>query len=64
MGEVVNLRMARKRRRRADEEARAEENRARFGRTRAQKRGDDMERDLAQRTLDAHRRDDSGPRDA
>ena len=59
MGEVINLRIARKRRKRADADARAEENRARFGRTGAQKRGEDMERDLARRALDAHKRDDS-----
>lgn len=64
MGEVVNLRMARKRRKRDDDDAQARENRIRFGRTKAQKRGEDMEQDLARRSFDAHKRDEPGPRDA
>lgn len=56
MPEIVNLRMARKRKARADSQARAEENRARFGRTKAQKARDAAERDDAARHVDAHRR--------
>ena len=57
MGEVVNLRIARKRKARQDREAAADQNRITHGLTRA-------ERDLAQKTrkldatrLDRHRRD-------
>jgi hypothetical protein len=57
MAEIVNLRMARKRKTRADSQARAEENRVRFGRTRAQKAREAAARDKAERSLDAHRRD-------
>ncbi|MFE0758932.1 DUF4169 family protein [Inquilinus sp. NPDC058860] len=40
MGEVINLRQARKAKARAGKEAQAQENRARFGRTGAEKRRD------------------------
>ena len=51
-GEVVNLRMARKRRARADKEASAQENRVRHGRTGAQKAADRAERDRQARLQD------------
>ncbi len=59
--EIVNLRKARKARERAEREARAEENRTKHGRTRAER---DMLRarsDLESRRLEGHRlgREDS-----
>lgn len=45
MGDVVNLRMARKRRARADDKALAAQNRVRHGRTGAQKAADRAERE-------------------
>jgi hypothetical protein len=58
MVEIVNLRQERKRKARAVRERAAEENRARFGRSKT-----DVKRETAQRALDdarhdAHRRDD------
>ena len=58
MGDVINLNRARKARDRAAKEARAPENRAKFGRTGAQKAADRVEREKAARDLDgAHRED-------
>ncbi len=57
MGEVVNLRIARKRRSRDEKTRQAEENRARHGRSKAEKTRD---RDVAERLgahVEAHRRD-------
>ncbi|WP_026869204.1 DUF4169 family protein [Inquilinus limosus] len=50
MGEVINLRQARKAKARAGKEAKAQENRVRFGRTGAEKRrdADAAERDARQ----------------
>ena len=55
LGEVVNLRMARKRRRRDDETRRADENRIRHGMTKASKTADRAERRRAEAALDGHR---------
>jgi hypothetical protein len=44
MGDVVNLRMARKAKKRGQAEALAAANRAAFGRTKAQKQADAMEK--------------------
>lgn len=52
MSNVVNLNKARKRRARADAEQQAAANRARFGRTKAQKQRDAAEADEARRKLD------------
>ncbi|KLK93500.1 hypothetical protein AA309_09335 [Microvirga vignae] len=59
MAEIVNLRQARKQKARAEKEARAEQNRITFGRTKAEKEQTKAERDLAQRRLDFHKRDDN-----
>lgn len=48
-GDVVNLRMARKRRQRAERETAAAENRARHGRTKAERLFEDARRDAADR---------------
>lgn len=57
MGDVVNLRMARKRAARAEDDRRAEENRRRFGRTKAEKTlaaAEDRKQSLH---LEGHRRE-------
>lgn len=63
MGEVIGLGKARKARARDDDRRRAEENRIRFGRTKAERAVLDKESERATRTLDAHRRDDAGAED-
>ncbi len=57
-GKVVNLRQARKRRARAEKEKRAEENRIRFGRTKAERNLSGMLREKHVRHVDGHRRED------
>lgn len=59
MAEIINLRQARKNKARADKEARAEQNRITFGRTSAEKELTKAERELAQRRIDGHKRDDN-----
>jgi hypothetical protein len=56
MGDIVNLRMARKRKARADAERSAEQNRITFGRTKQERELTEAERTLAKKKLDAHRR--------
>ena len=55
MGDVVNLRRARKSRERRRKEAKAAENRIAFGMTKAERRRLDSEREKAERDLDGHR---------
>jgi hypothetical protein len=55
MGEIVNLRGARKRRAREKEEAAAAVNRAAFGAPKAEKRAARAERERLKRRLDEHR---------
>ena len=55
MGEIVNLRMARRRRQRDDQARLADENRARHGRTKAQKQRDNDEAQKLRTHVDAHR---------
>lgn len=57
MAEIINLRQARKNKARAEKEARAEQNRISFGRTKAEKKLTKAEQDLAKSRLEAHRRD-------
>ena len=57
MGEVVNLRRARKGRDRQCKEAEAAENRIAFGMTKAERRRLHSEREKAERGLDGHRLD-------
>ena len=52
MGEVVNLRLARKARARDEAQAKATANRARFGRSKAERRAEEMEAARRDRTLD------------
>jgi hypothetical protein len=55
MGEIVNLRRARKAGRRRRDEARAEENRVRFGMNKAERKSAEQSRALAERQLDGCR---------
>lgn len=55
MGEVVNLRRARKDRARADADRKADANRLAFGRTKSEKSLTQAERDMAGRRIDGHR---------
>jgi hypothetical protein len=57
MGEVVNLRLFRKRTARAEKERIAAENRALHGRSKADKTADEAERQRDAALLDGHRRD-------
>lgn len=58
MAEIVNLRQARKAKARAQREAGAAANRAKFGRTKAEKDAEEAKRELARRQLDSHKRED------
>ena len=58
MGDVVNLRLARKAQRRAAEDQAASANRATFGRTKAERAHSSAEQRLRERQLDLHRRED------
>ncbi len=60
MAEVVNLRAVRKARERAEARAAADENAARFGRTKALKALEKARAEKARATLDAHRREEPG----
>jgi hypothetical protein len=58
MAEVVNLNKARKARTRAAVKAQAVENRAKFGRSKADKAAAEAQTRLADRRLDGHERED------
>jgi len=58
--EIVNLRQARKRKAREDREARAEDNRLKFGRTKAEKQASKHERAVLEKAVDGHRLSASG----
>jgi hypothetical protein len=60
MGEIVNLRAARKRKVREDAGRTAETNRALFGRSKADKQRDRAEKNNARAPVDGHRRDTAG----
>lgn len=55
--EIINLRQARKQRERNEKDARAAENRARFGRTKAERALEDDAQARAARALDGHERE-------
>jgi hypothetical protein len=55
MGEIVNLRQARKRRKRDDDAATAEANRRKHGRTLAERKVQQAEETARDAHLDAHR---------
>ena len=54
--EIINLRRARKAKQRREAEARADENRAKFGRAKAERQATDAEKDHEARRLDFLRR--------
>jgi hypothetical protein len=55
MGDIVNLRRERKRQDRRRQEAKAAENRALFGMTKAKRLSIEAEREIAERALDSLR---------
>jgi hypothetical protein len=59
MAEIINLRRARKGKARDEASAKAAENRARFGKTKAQRLKEATETERAAKTLDGHKREDS-----
>lgn len=58
MAEIVNLRTARKRKARGEREDQASENRARFGKTKAERQKDTATKELDRKRLDGHKRED------
>ena len=64
MAEIVNLNRYRKAREKERAQAEAEENRARHGRTKADKLRDGREHDRDARSLDGARLEDEGPETA
>lgn len=54
---VINLRQARKRLKKAEKEKTARENRQRFGRSKSQKQAENKERESSVSRLDGHQRD-------
>ena len=57
MGDIVNLRTVRKQRDRAEDARKADENRVRFGRTKAEKQAEAKAAKRAETNLDNHRRE-------
>jgi hypothetical protein len=64
MGEIVNLRRARKKKTRAGAESEAAANRAKFGADRAGREAAVMRRELEATRLDGHRLTPAAPDDA
>ncbi|MCT4575947.1 DUF4169 family protein [Donghicola sp.] len=58
MAAPVNLNRFRKDKARAEKKARADQNAAKFGRTKAEKQRDAIEAEKAERHLNQHKRDD------
>ena len=58
MGEIVNLRQARKAKARAGKEVEAAANRAKFGRSKAEKELEAGRRKLAERSIEGHKREE------
>lgn len=57
MGDIVSLKLHRKRKARAAKEEHAAENRAGFGRTKVERETAEAHAEKARRDLDAHKRD-------
>jgi len=57
MADILSLSSARKARVKAEKEATATENRAKFGRTKAEKQRETAERERAAKAADAHKRE-------
>lgn len=58
MGEIVSLKLHRKQKARAEREAKAEENRLAFGRTKQEKQITEALNEKAAKDLDAHKREE------
>lgn len=58
MAEIINLRTVRKQKARADKAAVADQNRALFGRTKAEKLKQATEKAQSEKHLDGHKRDE------
>lgn len=58
MAEIVNLRLARKQKARAEKETAAAQNRILHGRTKAEKQRSAIEKERAERHIDGHKRDE------
>ncbi|HLV82430.1 MAG TPA: DUF4169 family protein [Devosia sp.] len=58
MAEIINLRNVRKQKARADKATAAEQNRIKFGRSKAEKQLSAAEQALADKRIDGHKRDD------
>ncbi len=54
MAEIINLRSAKKARKRAEARAQGDANAAKFGRTKGEKQADSARKDKAKRDLDGH----------
>ncbi|WP_404404144.1 DUF4169 family protein [Pelagibacterium halotolerans] len=57
MAEIVNLRQARKRKARAEKDAKAAQNRIQFGRTKAERNLSDAKNALDAKRVDQHKRE-------
>lgn len=57
MADIVNLRQARKQKARVEKETAAVENRVRFGRPKAEREREEAQKALADRRIEAHKRD-------
>ena len=57
MAEIINFRKARKKKERVDKDAKAANNRAKFGRKKEERSHSEAAKDLLDRKLDAHRRE-------
>jgi len=57
VAEIINLRQVRKQKARAEAEKTAEQNRISFGRTKAERKLTEAERDKAARHIDGHKLD-------
>ena len=61
MADIINLKHFKKKQARSEDESRANENRIRFGQTKAEKTRQTSEKKLLDKTLDAHALDPKGP---
>lgn len=58
MADIVNLRTFRKQKARSGKEAEAEANRLKFGRTKAEKQRETLEKARAEKHVEGHKRDE------
>ena len=57
MADILSLSKARKTKAKAQQEARAQENRVKFGRTKSERTADKARTTLAEKSIDAHKRE-------